>query len=182
MFYHSTFKLMFRFAICVLKGTENVGNSKEEYITSYVLNARLQTTEKPSWETKKILYKQPLATDPKSLIPSWFSLLFNPSYFLLPNSICFSLLLYSPTIQTILKHSEYIYQVSRSFSSLLSLCVLPAHLNTVWTWTHMPELQGVEFFYGSSCAHIWLAEPDTENNEKVGMTNSVCRIPACSWD
>ncbi len=72
MFYHSTFKLMFHLAICVLKEMENVGNSKEECVTSYVLNARLQTTETPSWETKKILYKQPLATDPKSLIPSRF--------------------------------------------------------------------------------------------------------------
>lgn len=41
---------------------------QKENATSYPLSARLQT-EKPNWKTKKILYKQSLATDPKSPSP-----------------------------------------------------------------------------------------------------------------
>lgn len=132
----------------------------------YLLNAWLQTTGKPSWETKTIFHKQSLATDPKSVISSWFSLLFNPSDFLLPNSLFFSSYF---TIQTTLKHSLYLPCVTLKFLPYLFICSL----------THIRPIYKVSCFcYGSSRALFWLVEPDTENNnEQLGMTNSVWGIP-----
>lgn len=33
------------------------------------------------------------------------------------------------------------------------------------------------FRYASRCGRIWAVEPDTDNNEELAMTNSVCRVP-----
>lgn len=142
---------------------------KQEYVKWHLLNARLQTTEKPSGETKKILYKQSLATDPKSLILIFCFL-----------TLCSCLLCYfplqsKPDWSTLTVFTRCHAQILPAFS-LCSTCSFILGLDMD---THTSTNCNVSCFcYGSSCAHVWLGEPDTENNEQLTMTNSVCWIPA----
>lgn len=101
-----TFKLMFHFAIWVLKEME--GSGKQQYVTCTQCSITDDRGAKLRDQDFFFFHKQWVATAHKSLILSGFSLLFNPSYFLLPNSIFVSPLLYS-------------------FTTLLSLPALPVH-------------------------------------------------------
>lgn len=152
---------------------ENVGNNKQEYVIPYQLNAGLQTTEEPSWETKKNSLQTIISygfqvSHPQLIFTSIWSILFSAP-------LSFVVFPYNPNHTETL--SLYLLGVTLKFL-LLSLYAQPVHLYLLCTQTHTCTNYKVPCFcYGSSCAHIWLVEPDTENNEQLGMTNSVCRIP-----
>lgn len=143
--------------------------NKQEYV-SYLLTTRLQTTEKPSWETRKFF-----TNNHELRIPSLSSL--NDFHFYLihlifcllilsSSPLCYIPLQSKPDWNTLTIFTRCHAKIIPAFSLYLFICTQFGHRHAQTTRCHV--------FVRILVIHMF--EPDTDNNE-LSMTNSVCRTP-----